>query len=70
MMITRVSFLIGGVGDSHLSLHHPFGPAGEGGHPPRSLERCSLLPETQLAETPGDRGKTMRKTVYTYLSFY
>lgn len=56
-----VSFLTGGVGDSHLPLHRPFGPAGEGGHPPRSLEGCSLLLGTELAETPGDRGKMMRK---------
>ena len=70
MVTTWVSLLTGGVGDCHLPLHHPFGPAGAGRHPPWSLEGCSLLLETQLAETAGDGGKTMRETMYTCPSFY
>lgn len=72
MLTTCVStpFFTGGVGDSHLPLHHPFSPAGKRRHPPRSLEGYSLLLETQLAETPGDRGKIMRKTMCPCLSFY
>lgn len=68
MVITCVSFLTGGLGDSHLPLHHSFDPAGEGGHPPWSLEGSSLLFETQLAETPRDGGKIMRKAVCICLS--
>lgn len=65
MMITCFFFLTGGLGDSHLPVHHPFGPTGEGGYPPWSLEGCALLLETQLAEAPGNRGKTVRKMVCT-----
>ena len=55
--------LTGGMGDGHIPLHHTLYPASERCNFAWGLERCPLLPETWLAETPGHWGKKHYKRV-------
>lgn len=51
----HISSTPGSVGDRHLALHRAFHPADKRRHSARSLERCGVLPEAPVGETPGNQ---------------